>query len=64
MRRCPGLRAAVGALSRRAKPAGIATAPALLARLSRALFDPDYQDDDGFVAKGRALFAAGAAAAR
>ena len=34
------------------------TAPTLLARLARALFDPDYVDPDGFVDKGRALFAA------
>jgi Mg-chelatase subunit ChlD len=39
-----------------AHPAGIATAPVLLARLARALFDPDYQDSDGFVRKGRDLF--------
>jgi nitric oxide reductase NorD protein len=39
-----------------AAPAGIATAPALLARLARALFDPHYADDDGFVGKGRDLF--------
>jgi nitric oxide reductase NorD protein len=39
-----------------ALPAGIATAPMLLARLARALFDPDYRDDDGFVRKGRDLF--------
>ncbi|HTW72312.1 MAG TPA: hypothetical protein VME47_20685 [Acetobacteraceae bacterium] len=36
------------------------TAPALMARLARALFDPDYDDPHGFVAKGRALFAASA----
>ncbi|MFC0241790.1 nitric oxide reductase activation protein NorD [Rhodopseudomonas telluris] len=56
MRQLPGLRR-LWAPYHTAKPAGIATAPVLLARLSRALFDPDYQDDDGFVAKGRALFA-------
>src|SRR5258708_39882623 len=39
-------------------PAGIATAPTLLARLARALFDPSYQDDDGFVGKGRLMFEA------
>jgi len=32
----------------------------LLARLARALFDPAYADDDAFVAKGRAMFAASA----
>jgi hypothetical protein len=39
-----------------ALPAGVATAPVLLARLARALFDPKYHDDDGFVRKGRDLF--------
>lgn len=56
MRQLPGLRR-LWAPYHTAKPAGIAAAPALLARLSRALVDPEYQDDDGFVAKGRALFA-------
>jgi nitric oxide reductase NorD protein len=41
-----------------AVPAGVATAPTLLARLARALFDPLYSDDDSFVAKGRAMFEA------
>ena len=41
-----------------AGPSGVITAPTLLARLARALFDPDYTDPDGFVNKGRALFAA------
>ncbi len=40
-----------------ARPSGVATAPILMARLSRALFDPSYADDDGFVAKGRRMFA-------
>jgi nitric oxide reductase NorD protein len=35
---------------------GTTTAPLLLARLARALFDPSYLDDDAFVAKGRAMF--------
>lgn len=35
---------------------GARTAPALIARLSRALLDPDYADDDGWVTKGRRLF--------
>ena len=39
-----------------AVPAGVAAAPTLLARLARALFDPSYEDDDGFVAKGRGMF--------
>jgi nitric oxide reductase NorD protein len=34
----------------------VKTATALMARLSRALFDPLYADDDGWVKKGRALF--------
>jgi nitric oxide reductase NorD protein len=41
-----------------AQPSGAITAPSLMARLSRALFDPDYVDTDGFVSKGRELFAA------
>jgi hypothetical protein len=41
-----------------AGPSGVITAPTLLARLARALFDPQYADPDGFVEKGRALFAA------
>ncbi len=41
-----------------AHPGGVRTAAALLARLARALLDPDYVDGDGFVQKGRALFAA------
>ncbi|WP_454643774.1 VWA domain-containing protein [Bradyrhizobium liaoningense] len=40
-----------------ALPSGVATAPALLARLARALFDPGYVDDDSFVTRGRAMFA-------
>ncbi len=34
----------------------VATAPTLLARLARALFDPSYADDNGFISKGRGLF--------
>jgi Mg-chelatase subunit ChlD len=41
-----------------AVPAGVAAAPTLLARLARALFDPSYEDDDSFVAKGRWMFEA------
>jgi Mg-chelatase subunit ChlD len=41
-----------------ASPSGVVAAPTLLARLARALFDPAYADDDAFVAKGRAMFAA------
>lgn len=57
MRTLPGLRR-LWAPYHVAAPSGIATAPVLLARLARALFDPAYADDDGFVAKGRALFTA------
>jgi hypothetical protein len=39
-----------------AHPEGV-TAPSLLARLARALFDPAYTDSHGFVAKGARLFA-------
>jgi hypothetical protein len=60
MRRFPGLRR-VWAPFHVAAPTGPATAPALLARLARALFDPHFADDNGFVAKGRSLFAAEAA---
>ena len=55
--RFPGLRR-VWAPFHVATPSGVITAPTLLARLARALFDPDYADPDGFVNKGRALFAA------
>ncbi len=40
-----------------AQPGGVKTAVSLMARLARALLDPDYADSDGFVEKGRALFA-------
>jgi nitric oxide reductase NorD protein len=55
MRALPGLRR-LWSPYHVALPAGIATAPVLLARLARALFDPDYGDDDGFVRKGCDLF--------
>lgn len=57
MRALPGLRR-LWAPYQVAVPTSVATAPMLLARLARALFDPAYRDDDGFVAKGRALFTA------
>lgn len=41
-----------------ATPSGQATAVGLMMRLARALIDPDYQDSDAWVAKGRKLFAA------
>jgi Mg-chelatase subunit ChlD len=56
LRRFPGLRH-LWAPYHVAQPEG-GTAPALLARLSRALFDPAYEDNHGFIAKGRALVAA------
>lgn len=57
MRRFPGLRR-LWAPFHVAEATGVTTAPALLARLARALFDPSYQDNDGFIVKARALFAA------
>jgi len=57
MRRLPGLRK-LWSPHHVAVPAGVAAAPTLLARLARALFDPSYQDDDSFVAKGRRMFEA------
>jgi nitric oxide reductase NorD protein len=57
MRRFPGLRQLWGTFHT-AKPSALRDAPSLFARLARALFDPDYEDADGFIAKGRALFAA------
>jgi hypothetical protein len=55
MRRLPGLRR-LWSPYHTALSAGIATAPMLLARLARALFDSSHRDDDGFVRKGCALF--------
>ena len=57
MRQLPGLRR-LWAPYHVASPNGVTTAPLLLARLARALFDPSCLDDDGFVAKGRAMFSA------
>jgi nitric oxide reductase NorD protein len=57
MRQLPGLRK-LWSPHHVAMPAGVAAAPTLLARLARALFDPSYQDDDNFVAKGRWMFEA------
>ena len=39
-----------------AQPSGALTAPSLLARLSRALIDPEFEDVDGWIRKGRQLF--------
>jgi len=55
MRQLPGLRK-LWSPYHVATPGGVATAPILLARLARALFDLSYADDDGFVSKGRAMF--------
>ena len=41
-----------------ARPEAIPNATSLMARLARALIDPDYRDLDGWVAKGRGLFEA------
>lgn len=57
MSRFPGLRR-LWAPYHQARPTGIKTVPILLARLARALFDPCYLDDDGFVGKGRGMFEA------
>jgi nitric oxide reductase NorD protein len=56
MRRFPGLRELWSGYHI-AKPTGVTTAAGLLARLARALFDPDYRDDNAFIARGRSLFA-------
>lgn len=39
-----------------AQSSGATTAPSLLARLSRALIDPEFEDVDGWVRKGRERF--------
>ena len=38
-----------------AQATGVMTAPNLLARLSRALIDPEYEDGDGWVRRGREM---------
>jgi hypothetical protein len=43
-----------------ATPSGQATAAGLMTRLSRALIDPNYEDFDAWVSKGRGLFTAAA----
>ncbi|HQT79044.1 MAG TPA: hypothetical protein PLD10_18480, partial [Rhodopila sp.] len=55
LRRFPGLRR-LWEPYHVAQPEGV-TAPSLLARLARALFDPAYEDSHGFVVKGVRLFA-------
>ena len=41
-----------------AEPSALKTAPAILARIARALFDPAAADHDGIVEKARSLFGA------
>ena len=55
MARFPGLRR-LWLPFHTASAAGAVTAPALMARLSRALIDRDYADDNGWVRKGREMF--------
>lgn len=55
LRRFPGLRRLWAPFHVAEAEGG--TAPVLLARLARGLFDLGYADSHGFVAKGRALFA-------
>jgi hypothetical protein len=55
MREFPGLRR-LWLPFHTAGPSGGTTAPAMMARLARALIDPDYQDDDTWISKGRRLF--------
>jgi nitric oxide reductase NorD protein len=56
IRRFPGLRH-LWAEFHTAQPSKTQTTVSLLARLARALLDPNYEDADGFVQKGRTLFA-------
>ncbi len=55
MRRFPGLQR-LWMRFHIAQATGVLTAPSLLARLARALIDPDFDDVDGFVRKGRHMF--------
>lgn len=59
LRDMPGLRR-VWLPFHTALPSARATAAGLMMRLARALVDPDYEDPDAWVGKGRALFAAAA----
>ncbi len=56
MRRFPGL-FRLWAPFHTAEPSHLKTAPMILARLARGLFDSAYADDDAIVAKGRKMFA-------
>lgn len=55
MRRFPGL-FHLWSRFHTAEPSPLKTAPAILARLARALLESTYDDDDGIVSKARALF--------
>lgn len=55
MRELPGLRSLFLPFHS-ASPSGPVTADSMLARLARALADPSYRDDDGWVTKGRDAF--------
>ncbi|VVB46906.1 hypothetical protein RHAL1_02539 [Beijerinckiaceae bacterium RH AL1] len=55
MRRFPGLRR-LWAPFHTIEPSHLKTAPILLARLARGLFDLEHPDDDAIVGKARALF--------
>lgn len=55
MRQLPGL-ARLWLPFHVAPASGALTAPGLLARLARALIDPEFEDIDGWVRKGRDLF--------
>jgi len=57
MRQLPGLRR-LWAPYHVAGASGVVAAPTLLARLARALFDPNHVDDGSFVSKGRLMFEA------
>jgi nitric oxide reductase NorD protein len=59
MRAFPGLRR-LWLTFHTAQPQRAITAPALMARLARALIDPTYDDDNGWVRKGRDMFLADA----
>ena len=54
MLRFPGLRR-LWAPFNMARPEG-GTAPSLMARMARALFEPGFHDPHGFVVKARRLF--------
>ena len=55
MRRFPGL-FRLWAPYHTVEPSHLKTAPLILARLARGLFDPAYADDDAIVSKARAMF--------